>query len=120
MTNFDGQVVIVTGAASGIGLGIARAFHDAGASVVLGDMQEDALEQAQVHVAQEVVDQLRPLFDIVAIGEAESKPTLLVEAAPNTIRKSAGRIGVCLSQLPKRYGPSPEGDGRHIGPAEHL
>src|SRR3954452_16550925 len=47
MTNFDGQVVIVTGAASGIGLGIARAFHDAGASVVLGDMQEGALEQAQ-------------------------------------------------------------------------
>ena len=30
MTRFDGQVVIVTGAASGIGLGIARAFHDGG------------------------------------------------------------------------------------------
>ena len=47
MTRFDGQVVIVTGAASGIGLGIARAFHDAGASVVLGDVQQDALDQAQ-------------------------------------------------------------------------
>src|SRR5438477_9111673 len=47
MTNFDGQVVIVTGAASGIGLGIARAFHDAGASVVLGDVRPDALDQAQ-------------------------------------------------------------------------
>src|SRR5437870_11499859 len=47
MTRFDGQVVIVTGAASGIGLGIARAFHDAGASVVLGDVREDALDQAQ-------------------------------------------------------------------------
>ena len=47
MTRFDGQVVIVTGAASGIGLGIARAFHDAGASVVLGDLQNDALDQAR-------------------------------------------------------------------------
>ena len=46
MTSFDGRVVIVTGAASGIGLGIARAFHDAGASVVLGDVREDALDQA--------------------------------------------------------------------------
>src|ERR1043166_6830304 len=43
MMNFDGQAVIVTGAASGIGLGIARAFHGAGASVVLGDLHEDAL-----------------------------------------------------------------------------
>ncbi len=44
---FDGQIVIVTGAASGIGLGIAQAFHRAGASVVLGDMRQDALDQGQ-------------------------------------------------------------------------
>ena len=47
MTGFAGQNVIVTGAASGIGLGIAQAFHEAGASVVLGDLREDALDQAQ-------------------------------------------------------------------------
>jgi 3-oxoacyl-[acyl-carrier protein] reductase len=47
MTGFAGQIVIVTGAASGIGLGIARAFHGAGAGVVLGDLREDALDQAQ-------------------------------------------------------------------------
>src|SRR3954463_7824674 len=47
MTGFDGQIVIVTGAASGIGLGIAQAFHRAGASVVLGDVQQDALNQVQ-------------------------------------------------------------------------
>src|SRR6184192_3098050 len=51
MAGFAGQIVIVTGAASGIGLGIARAFHDAGASVVLGDVREDALDQAQATFA---------------------------------------------------------------------
>ncbi|HEV2528736.1 MAG TPA: SDR family NAD(P)-dependent oxidoreductase [Thermomicrobiales bacterium] len=35
MTSFEGQTVIVTGAASGIGLGVALGFHDAGANVVL-------------------------------------------------------------------------------------
>ena len=44
MTSLDGQVVVVTGAASGIGLGIGRGFHDAGASVVLGDVRQDALD----------------------------------------------------------------------------
>jgi NAD(P)-dependent dehydrogenase (short-subunit alcohol dehydrogenase family) len=47
MNEFDGQVVIVTGAASGIGLGIAQAFHRAGASVGLGDLQQDALDRAR-------------------------------------------------------------------------
>lgn len=47
MTGFAEQVVVVTGAASGIGLGIAQAFHDAGARVVLGDVRQDALDQAE-------------------------------------------------------------------------
>lgn len=47
MTGFDGQVVVVTGGASGIGLGIAQAFHHAGASVFVGDVRHDALTQAQ-------------------------------------------------------------------------
>jgi NADP-dependent 3-hydroxy acid dehydrogenase YdfG len=47
MTRFDGQVVIVAGAASGIGLGITQAFHDTGASVVLGDVHQDAIDRAR-------------------------------------------------------------------------
>jgi NAD(P)-dependent dehydrogenase (short-subunit alcohol dehydrogenase family) len=33
--NFEGQVALVTGAASGMGLAAARAFAQAGAAVVL-------------------------------------------------------------------------------------
>lgn len=47
MADFEGQIVIVTGAASGIGLGIAQAFHREGASVVLGDVRQEALDQVQ-------------------------------------------------------------------------
>lgn len=53
ITRFDGQVVIVTGAASGIGLAVTRGFHDAGAGVVLGDLQEDALELARATFANQ-------------------------------------------------------------------
>jgi len=43
--DFTGQVVLVTGAAAGIGQGIAAAFHEAGARVALGDVREAALER---------------------------------------------------------------------------
>lgn len=44
--DFQGQVALVTGAGSGIGLATARAFTLAGASVVLADINEDALHSA--------------------------------------------------------------------------
>lgn len=40
-----GKTAIVTGAARGVGLAIARQFVDAGANVVFVDMDEDALER---------------------------------------------------------------------------
>jgi NAD(P)-dependent dehydrogenase (short-subunit alcohol dehydrogenase family) len=44
--DFSGQVALVTGAASGLGLATARAFAHAGAAVVLADRQDAALEAA--------------------------------------------------------------------------
>ncbi len=44
--DFAGQVALVTGASSGMGLATARAFAEAGASVVLADVNEKALEVA--------------------------------------------------------------------------
>lgn len=45
--DYSGHAVFVTGAASGIGLGIAKAFYEAGASVVVGDFRPAALETAK-------------------------------------------------------------------------
>jgi NAD(P)-dependent dehydrogenase (short-subunit alcohol dehydrogenase family) len=44
--DISGKTAIVTGAASGIGLGIATALAEAGANVVMADIQKEAIEQA--------------------------------------------------------------------------
>ena len=46
MKDLAGRVAFVTGAASGIGLGIATALAQAGVKVMLCDIQQDALDQA--------------------------------------------------------------------------
>src|SRR2546430_14807593 len=46
MFDFKDHAVLVTGAGAGIGLGIAQAFHGAGARVALGDLREPGLAQA--------------------------------------------------------------------------
>lgn len=47
MRRFDGKVVIVTGAASGLGLASAKRMAEEGASLVLVDLNEQALEAAR-------------------------------------------------------------------------
>jgi NAD(P)-dependent dehydrogenase (short-subunit alcohol dehydrogenase family) len=44
--DFSGQVALVTGAAAGMGLATAQAFAEAGAAVVLADVNEDAVKAA--------------------------------------------------------------------------
>jgi 2,3-dihydroxy-2,3-dihydro-p-cumate dehydrogenase len=50
-TRFSGQVVVVTGAASGIGVVIARHFADAGARLVLSDVDEKGLKSVAESIA---------------------------------------------------------------------
>jgi len=44
--NFNGKVALVTGAAAGMGLATARAFAEAGAAVVLADVNEASVQTA--------------------------------------------------------------------------
>ena len=51
MQDFKGKVAVVTGAASGIGLGMCQAFADRGMKLVLADLDEAALAAAQAEFA---------------------------------------------------------------------
>lgn len=44
MYNVEGKTAVITGGASGIGLGMARAFAGAGMKLVLGDIESDQLD----------------------------------------------------------------------------
>lgn len=51
MKDFKGKTAIVTGAASGIGLGIARNLARAGMNMVLADIEDTALDRARAEIA---------------------------------------------------------------------
>jgi NAD(P)-dependent dehydrogenase (short-subunit alcohol dehydrogenase family) len=55
MTNFNGQVAIVTGAASGLGLAIAKKLHAEGAAVALLDLNDAALQTSAKEVGSNAV-----------------------------------------------------------------
>ena len=69
-----GKVAIVTGGASGIGAGTARAFHAEGASVVVADVQADAGEALAAELGE------RALFRRTDVSD-EASVRDLVDAA---------------------------------------
>ena len=60
----NGKVAVVTGAGSGIGLALSHAFAATGCSVVMADVQDDALEEASSAVADRGVDILAVRTDV--------------------------------------------------------
>ena len=52
MTDISGRTAFITGGANGIGLGVARAFAQAGAKLALIDIDSDALESAKEELSQ--------------------------------------------------------------------
>ena len=65
---FEGQLAVVTGAASGLGRGIAGRFAAAGCRLVLADVEEAALARATAELAD-------------AGAEATAVPTDVSDAA---------------------------------------
>src|SRR2546425_9385838 len=66
---FKGQVAVVTGGSSGMGLATAQAFAEAGAAVVLADINEEKLEGLGRVLAG---GQLADVIDDDEIGTADA------------------------------------------------
>src|SRR6516225_6592145 len=68
MREFAGKTAFITGAASGIGLALARTFLDRGMNVMMADV-EDAALAAAVHALSNFGDRVASVRCDVAIAE---------------------------------------------------
>ena len=83
-----GKVAVVTGAGSGIGLALSHAFAAAGCSVVMADVQPDALERAATEVGGHGVDTLAVRTDVSSAEQVQ-------ELAQATLDRFGGVDVVC-------------------------
>ncbi len=89
MNRFTDQVVIVTGAASGIGKEIARTFAREGAIVAIADLREDA---AQATADQIIADGGRAMGIAMDVTDE-----VAVDAGVDAVQDAYGRIDVLVS-----------------------
>ncbi len=79
MKELAGKTAFVTGAASGIGLGIATAFAQAGVKVMLCDIEEAALSSALEQLKSTNADVDGVLADVSLKGELEAAAEKTIE-----------------------------------------
>lgn len=75
--DFKGQVALVTGAGSGMGLATAEAFAEAGAAVVLADVKEEAVKAA----AQKLVAAGRKAIAVACDVSDDAQVAAMVDRA---------------------------------------
>ena len=90
MHEFEGRVAVITGAASGIGLGLSRTAAREGMRVVMADIERPALEEAAAEVAQLDADTLAVPTDVTDAAAVEA----LADAA---FERFGGAHLVCLN-----------------------
>ena len=89
MQNLAGKVAFVTGAASGIGLGIAEALAQAGVKVMMADIEQDALDAQVARLAATNAD-------VAGIRADVSLKAELQRAADATIERF-GKVHVLVN-----------------------
>ncbi|MFC9536530.1 glucose 1-dehydrogenase [Streptomyces sp. NPDC055817] len=100
--NFEQQVALVTGAASGMGLATARAFAKAGAAVVLADIDEKAVQRA----AEELTAAGHRATGVVCDVTDEEQAAAMVDRAVTTY----GRLDMAFNNAGIQVPPSDAAD----------
>jgi NAD(P)-dependent dehydrogenase (short-subunit alcohol dehydrogenase family) len=102
LSRFSGQVVLVTGASSGIGAALAREFARHGADLVLAARRVDRLETVRADVERAGRRALTVACDVTVDGD--------VDRAAERARRTFGRVDVVVANA--GYGV--------VGPVERL
>jgi NAD(P)-dependent dehydrogenase (short-subunit alcohol dehydrogenase family) len=95
MQHLEGKTAVVTGAASGIGLGIARAFAKNGMSVVLSDIHSGRLEAALANVRGLGAKAIAVAADVSQRGEVRKIADAAVKEF-GTVHVACNNAGVTI------------------------
>ena len=98
MQDFEGRVAVVTGGASGIGLGMSRAFAKRGMKLVIADLDEEALAAAVKEFEANGTEVASRLTDVSKLEEIEAlaELTLSEYGKVNVLCSNAG-VGIPTS-----------------------
>jgi FlaA1/EpsC-like NDP-sugar epimerase len=96
--SFENKVALVTGAASGLGLATAKAFAEAGASVVLADWNEKEVQAAAKDLANKGHKTLAVHCDVSDDAQVEAmvKQTAVMSRALRTHMDTCRRVLVAV------------------------
>jgi NAD(P)-dependent dehydrogenase (short-subunit alcohol dehydrogenase family) len=92
MKSFKGRTAVITGAASGFGLEVSRLAAASGMTLVMADVQEDALDRAVAEITSLGAQVLPYRLDVAKAAEVEALGAATFErfGAPHVVFNNAG------------------------------
>ena len=112
MQNFTGKTAVVTGAASGIGLGIAKALAGAGMNMVLADLRPGPLEEARAAIAALGVKAIAVQVDVSDPASVAAVATAAGQAF-GKLHIAVNNAGVAMHGTKMELGIRRQRHGRH-------
>ena len=94
MKEFKGKVAVITGAASGIGRGLAERCAQEGMKVVLADIQQDTLDKAEAEMKAQGATVLAVRTDVSDAASVEALAGKTIESF-GAVHLLCNNAGVC-------------------------